>query len=126
MKSLENISLADAEAVNGELKGEISIQKRGKFTLNIPSRITVEFGKCALCNGTQTAKKRFSSKYSQHEFKRSTVKNWKKKISKDVESREGKFTKVGRPSKVNDEVIGMILAGAVISRKMLYALEQGY
>ena len=79
MKSLEHISLADAVAVNRELKGEISIQKTGKFTLNIPSHTTAEFGKCALYNGTQTAKKRFSSKYSQYEFKRSTVKNWKKK-----------------------------------------------
>ena len=43
-----------------------------------------------------------------------------------MESREGKFTKVVRPNKVNDEVIGIILAGAVISLKMLYELEQGY
>ena len=100
MKSLENISLADAEAVNGELKGEISIQKRGKFTLNIPSRITAEFGKCALCNGTQTAKKRFSSKYSQHEFKRSTVKNWKKKFRKMWSQEKANSPKLEDPIKL--------------------------
>ena len=72
MKSSEQVTLADAEAVNRELKDAAPIQKRGKFTLNIPSRIKTEVGKCALCNSTQTAKKGFSSKYPQYKFKRKT------------------------------------------------------
>ena len=125
MKSSEHVSLADAEVVNRELKGEVSIQKRGKFALHTPSRLTAEVGKFALCNGTQAAKKRISLKYPQYEFKRSTVNNWKKKISKDLVSREDKFTKVGRPNKVNDVVIGILLSGVVISRKMVISIGTG-
>ena len=71
----------------------------------------------------EAARKRFSSKYLQYEFKRSAVNNWKKKISKDPKSGERQFSKVGRPKKVNDEmmlkirevIIRIRLAGVVIS-----------
>ena len=83
MKSSEHVTLADAETVNEELIIPTSVQERGKYALNIPSGIRAEVGKYALCSGTQAARKRFSSKYPQHELKRSTVNNWKKKLTKD-------------------------------------------
>ena len=92
------VTLADAESVNKELKAATSIQKRGKYELNIPSCIRAEVGKYALCYGTQHARKRSSSKYLQYGFKRSTVNKWKKKITKDPESIQGQFTKVRRPN----------------------------
>ena len=53
---------------------------------------------------------------------------------KDREIREGQFAKVGEPNKVNDEmmlkikevVIKICLAAAVISRKTVIQLKQGY
>ena len=65
MKSSEKVTSTDAEAVKKELKAAISIQKRGRYELNIPSRIKTEVGKYALRYGTQAARKRFSSKYPQ-------------------------------------------------------------
>ena len=94
VKSSEHVTLADAEAVNKELKVATSIQKRREYALNTPSRIRAEVGKYALRYDTQGARKRFSSKYPQYEFKRSN--------RREPESREGQFTKVGRPNKVND------------------------
>ena len=101
--------------------------------MNIPSRIRTEVGKYALCYGTQVPRKRFSSKYPQHEFKCSTVNNWKENITKDPKSRVGQFTKVGRPNKVNDEVmlkireviIAICLAGAIISRNLVISIGTG-
>ena len=98
--------------------------------MNIPSCIRAEIGKCALCYGKQPARKHFSSNYPQYEFKWSTVNNWKKKLSKNPQSREGQFTKAGRPNKVNDEamlkirevIIGIRLVGAVISQKMVISI----
>ena len=62
--------------------------------------------------------------------KRTTINNWKIKSAKDSESREGQFTEVGRPNKVNDEVmlkikeavIGIRSAGALISRKVVISI----
>ena len=117
MKSPEHVTLADAEAVNIELKAATSIHKRGKYSLNIPSRIRTETGKYALCYGTEAARKRFSSKYLQYEFKRSTLEE----------------TNFERPNKANDEVmlktkeviIGICIAGVVISRKMVIPIGTG-
>ena len=67
------------------------------------SRVRAEVGKYALCYSTQAATKRFSSEYPPYDFKRSTVNNWKKKITKDPESRDVQFTKVGKPNKVTLE-----------------------
>ena len=53
MESSEHDTLADAEAVNEELKVTTSIQRRGKYVLNIPSRIRSEVGKYALCYGVK-------------------------------------------------------------------------
>ena len=86
-----------------------------------------------LCQGIQAARKRFSSKYLQYEFKQSTVNNKKNKITKGPESQEGQFTEGERPSKFNDKVmlkikeviIGIRLAGAVISRKMVTSIGAG-
>ena len=118
---------------NRELKAATSIQKRGKYAFSIPSRIRAKIRKYALFYGTQAARKHFSSKYPQYEFKQSTVNNWKKKITKDPESREGKFTKVRRPNKVNNKVMlkikevinGIRLVGAVFSRKMVISFAAG-
>ena len=41
--------------MNKELKAATSIQKRGKYALNIPSRIKAEVEKYVLCYGTQAA-----------------------------------------------------------------------
>ena len=71
LKSTEDVTFA--EAVKKELKATTSIQNRGKYALNIPSRIRTEVGKFALCYGTQAARKRFRLKYAQYEFKRSTL-----------------------------------------------------
>ena len=99
--------------------------------MNIPPCIRAKTGKYALCYGTQPVRKRFSSKYPQYEFKWSTVNNWKKKLTIDPQSRKGQFTKAGRPNKVNDElmlkikevIIGILLAGALISRKIFISTE---
>ena len=81
--------------------------------------------------GMKVALKRFSSKYPQHEFKRVTINNWKKKNPKDQESGEGNFiNKIGRPNKVNDEsmlkikeiIVGIRLAGDAISLKMVITI----
>ena len=118
----QNIIPADADAVNKELKA---------VTSNIPPRVKVEVGKYALINGTKAALKCFSSKYPQYEFKQVTINNWKKKIPKDHESGVGNFiNKIGRPNKVNNEImlkikeiiVGIRLAGAAISRKMVIAI----
>ena len=130
----QNIIPADADAVNKELKAVTSVQKRGKYASKIPPRVKVEVGKYALSNDTKAALKCFSLKYPQYEFKRVTINNWKKKILKDQESGEGNFiNKVGRPNKVNDEImlkikeiiVGIRLAGAAISRKMVIAIGTG-
>ena len=42
VKSSEHVTLADAEAVNKELKSVTSIQKRRKYELNILSRMRAE------------------------------------------------------------------------------------
>ena len=63
MKSLKRVTLVDANTVSKELETSTSIQKRGKYALNIPSRIRAEVGKNALCYGTQAVRKHFSSKY---------------------------------------------------------------
>ena len=103
MRVSQNITPADPDAVNKELKVVTSVKKRRKYASNIPPRVKVEVGKYALYNGTEAALKRFSSKYPQYEFKRVTNNNWKKKIPKDQESGEGNFiNKIGRPNKVND------------------------
>ena len=66
----QNITPADADAVNKELKAVTSVKKRGKYASNIPPRVKVEVArKYALSNGTKPALKRFSSKYPQYEFK---------------------------------------------------------
>ena len=82
------------------------------------------------CLGIQAARKHFSSKYLQYEFKQSTVNNRKNKITKGLESQEGQFTEGERPNKFNDKVmlkikeviIGIRLAGALISRKMVTSI----
>ena len=133
IKKLEVLKDADAAAVNTELKTASSIQRRGKYVLNIPPGIKAEVGKYALCYGTQAARKRLSSKYPQYEFKQSTVSNWKNKFTKYLDRTEDKFNKVGRPNKVNDEImlkikeviIGIRLAGSVISRKMVISIGKG-
>ena len=127
----QNITPADADTVNKGLNAVTSVKKRGKYTSNIPPRVKIEVGKYTLSNGTKAALKHFSSKYPQYEFKRVTINNWKKKIPKDQESGEGNFiNKTGRPNKVNDEImlkikeiiVGIRLAGAAISRKMVIAI----
>ena len=123
VKSSGHATLADAEAANKELKVANSIQKRRKYALNIPSRIRAEVGKYALRYDTQGARKRFSSKYPQYEFKRSIVNNWKEKTTREPESREGQFTKVGRPNKVNDEI--MLKIKEVIIGINQYGVPQG-
>ena len=52
-----------------------SIQKIGKYALNIPSRIRAEVGKYASCYVTQAARKRYNSKYPKYEIKQSPVNN---------------------------------------------------
>ena len=91
VQTLEHVTSADAAAVNTELKTASSIQRRGKYVLNIPPRIKAEVGKYALSYGTQAARKSFSSKYPQYEFKRSTVNNWKNKFTKYPDRTEDKF-----------------------------------
>ena len=44
MKSSEHVTLANAQAMKKELKAATSIQKRGKYALNIPSHIRAEAG----------------------------------------------------------------------------------
>ena len=59
--------------------------------------------------------------------------NWKNKFTKYPDRTEDKFNKVGRPNKVNDEImlkikeviIGIRLAGSVISRKMVISIGKG-
>ena len=131
LKSTEDVIFA--EAVKKELKATTSIQNRGKYALNIPSRIRTEVGKFALCYGTQSARKSFRLKYAQYEFKRSTLNERKEKIMKDSESREDQFTKLGRLNYINDEVvlkikdmiIGIRLAEAAISRKIVTSIGTG-
>ena len=127
----QNITPADADAASKVVKAVTSVKERGKYASNIPPRVKVEVAKYALSNGTKAALKRFSSKYPQYEFKRVTINNWKKKIPKDQESGEGNFiNKIGRPNKVNDEImlkikeiiVGIRLAGAAISQKMVIAI----
>ena len=56
-----------------------------------------------------------------------------KKNTKDPESREGQFTKFGRPNEVNDgiilnikeTIIGIRLTRAAISRKMVISIGTG-
>ena len=60
MKSSEHVTLADAKAVNKELKASTLIYKRGEYALNILFRIRVEVGKYAMYYGTQAARKCFS------------------------------------------------------------------
>ena len=57
------------------------------------------------CLGIKAARKRFSSKYLQYEFKQSTVNNRKNKIAKGLESQEAQFTEADRPNKLNDKVM---------------------
>ena len=58
-----------SDHVNKDLKVATSVQKRAQYALNISSSIKADVGKYALCYGTQAARKRFSSKYPQYEFK---------------------------------------------------------
>ena len=125
-KSSEYVTLADAEAINKELKAAASIHKRLKFTLNIPSCMRAEVGKYALCYGPQADRKRFSRKYPQYEFKPSTVNNWNKKITKDPKSREDQFIKVGRTNKVNDKVmlkIKEVIVGIRLARAVTWLYQ---
>ena len=74
-----------SDHVKKELKCATLIQERGQYALNISSNIKAEVGKYALCYGTQAARKRFSSKYPQYEFKQSTINTRKRKLTKDPE-----------------------------------------
>ena len=75
----------------------------------------------------------FNSKYPKYEFKRSTVSNCRKRITKDPKSRKGPFTKAGRPNKVSDKVIlkikemtiGTHFSGTVISWRMVISIGTG-
>ena len=90
MKSSEYVNLGDAETVKRELKAATSIYKKRKYALNIPSHIRAEVGKCALCYGTQAAKKCFSLTYPRYEFKQCTANNWKK--SRKIGSQEKAYS----------------------------------
>ena len=134
VRVFQYITPADADSVNKEVKAVTSVKKRGQYASNILPRVKVEVRKHALSNGTKAALKRFSSKYPHYEFKRVTIYNWKKKIPKDQVLGEGNFlNKIGRSSKVNDEImlkikeiiVGIRLAGAAISRKMVIAIGTG-
>ena len=87
--------------------------------MNISSNIKAEVGKYAFCYATQTARKRFSLKYLQCEFKWSTVNTRKQKLTKGPESR------VGQLIRAETLIIGICLAGVVISLKVFTPIGAG-
>ena len=66
-------------AINTKLKN--SCKEKKKYQIHLPSKVRDGVGKYAHRYGTQAAIVHFREKYQQHTLKRTTVNNWKRKIS---------------------------------------------
>ena len=93
-----------------------------------------EVGKYALTYGTNAAIKRFSTKYTQYDFIRTTVNNWKSRFAnKQGGAKSQMFSKVGRPNKANDELMAKIkdviivgtFSGWCYFKKMVISIRNG-
>ena len=77
--------------------------------------------------------KNLGKKYPKYTFIRTSVNNWKKKIEKDKKNDNATVHRKVRPNllhdeflvKVKDVVTGVLMAGSVISRKMVIAIGTG-
>ena len=87
-----------------------------------------------MIHGTKSALERFGKKYPKYTFIRTSVNKWKKKIEKDKKYDNAiNHRRKGRPNilddeflvKVKDVVTGVLIAGGVISSKMVTAIGTG-
>ena len=78
-----------------------SCQSRKHYNTKVPESIKSEVGNYGLVHGTKAVLEKFGKKYPKYTFVRTSVNNWKKKISdgKDV------HRKKGRPNLLNDELL---------------------
>ena len=74
-----NVSTAELAIVGKEIK--ISNQPRKHWNTNILESINLEVGNYAKVYGTKAALDKFQKKYSRHTFLRSSINNWKRKIT---------------------------------------------
>ena len=87
-----------------------------------------------MIHGTKSALQKFGKKYPKYTLIRTPVNNWKKKSEKDKKNDNANLhRRKGRPNllhdeflvKVKDVVTGVLMAGSVISRKMVIAIGTG-
>ena len=117
-----------AELAFAEQEEERSISKKQRYQKSIPEKIKIEVGRYAKDFGTQSAIKKFSAKYPQHVFNRTSVNYWKGKSGKVAS-----FKRAGRPNtlsddllrKVKDIAIGTRMAGGVVNRRQLINIGKG-
>ena len=130
------VSSSTKEITNAELRfaaNEIdkSHVRPKKYQKEIPEKVKREVGNHALTFGTSSAIKKFSVKYPQFRFIRTSVNNWKNKCKTGGDTLV--FKKVGRPNllddnlirKVKDIAIGTRQAGGVINRWQIVNIAKG-
>ena len=90
--------------------------------------VSKKVGKYASTYGTQRSIAKFSKKYPQYAFRRTSINYWKGKRGQNVA-----FKRAGRPNtlddhllrKVKDTAIGTRMAGGVINRRQLIIIGKG-
>ena len=124
----ENVTSAELTYYEDEIQKTQECPK--KYQVEIPAKITKETGLYARDFGTASVIKKFTTKYPKYSFIRTTVNTWKKKCN------NGDWTvieRIGRPNlldscmlkKVEDNVLGIGMAGGVINRCQLIGIATG-
>ena len=78
-KAENNVTVAEVSAINTEIKN--SCKEKKKYQIDLPSKVKNEVGPYAHRYGTQAAIAHFRGKYQQYTLKRTTVNNWRCKLS---------------------------------------------
>ena len=126
-----SIREAELSMVSEQVQKASNPSRPRKFKYNnVPEKIKIKVGEYAFIHGTKAAIDYFTKLYPHHNFVRTSVNNWKKKVKdKQLEGKKGK----GRPNmleehllnKVKDIIVGTRAAGGVISRRMVIAIGTG-
>ena len=127
----DSVNQAEISIISNEIKSHT--QPRKNYHTSVPESIKNEVGEYTLIHGTKSALEKFGKKYPKCTFIRTSVNNWKKKIEKDKKNDNATVHRKVRPNllhdeflvKVKDVVTGVLMAGSVISRKMVIAIGTG-
>ena len=127
----DSVNRAEISIISNEIKSHT--QPRKNYNTSVPESIKNEVGEYTLIHGTKSALEKFGKKYPKCTFIRTSVNNWKKKMEKDKKNDNATMHRKVRPNLLHDEflvkvknvVTGVLMAGGVISRKMVNAIGTG-